>query len=335
VQNGFDYLGSVVYKRESNIVTGIESTSFGGGRINATTNTYDINYFITDHLGSTRVIVGENGNIKEQNDYYPFGLRHENASLISAGGRWGYNGKEKQIVGAINYLDFANRMYDDFLGRWFVQDLLQEKGYSISSYAFSFNNPLVYVDPDGRWGRKIHNQILRTAFANELASGEISKAQFKAILKADKKMDRRENQKPKMSYLHSMRDGTTDQSVEEAKADRDRFVSTEIDNFADATDDDTAFEHLGSALHPISDEDAPSHNWEPWSGSGFLWIKGIKHASREVSSNKKEIAASVEKVKKTYKEAKQKREQKQQEKREQEKRKEEEEENNKNARPWE
>jgi hypothetical protein len=33
-----------------------ESASFGGGRINKTNNAYNINYFITDHLGSTRVI---------------------------------------------------------------------------------------------------------------------------------------------------------------------------------------------------------------------------------------------------------------------------------------
>ncbi|MDR1552842.1 MAG: hypothetical protein LBS69_05200 [Prevotellaceae bacterium] len=42
----------------------------GGGRITKTNSSYDITYFITDHLGSTRVIVGSNGEVKEQNDYY-------------------------------------------------------------------------------------------------------------------------------------------------------------------------------------------------------------------------------------------------------------------------
>ncbi|MDR2292457.1 MAG: DUF6443 domain-containing protein, partial [Prevotellaceae bacterium] len=69
---GFDYLGSFVYARDNDTLT-FESTNFGGGRINKTNNAYDINYFITDHLGSTRVIVGSNGEIKEQKDYYPFG----------------------------------------------------------------------------------------------------------------------------------------------------------------------------------------------------------------------------------------------------------------------
>jgi hypothetical protein len=48
-------------------------------------------------LGSTRVIVDKNGNIKEQKDYYAFGKEHENPNLISSTNRWGFSGKEKQI----------------------------------------------------------------------------------------------------------------------------------------------------------------------------------------------------------------------------------------------
>jgi hypothetical protein len=97
VRNGFDYLGSLVYVNGNNLRT-LESTSFGGGRINKTNNSYDINYFITDHLGSTRIIVDNAGNIKEQKDYYTFGKEHKNSSLMSSTNRWGYNGKEKQTI---------------------------------------------------------------------------------------------------------------------------------------------------------------------------------------------------------------------------------------------
>jgi RHS repeat-associated protein len=110
-----------------------------------------INYFyiLTDHLGSTRAIVDNAGNIKEQKDYYPFGKEHENSSLMSSTNRWGYNGKEKQTVRDLNYLDYINRMYDPEIGRWFVQDPLAEKYYSWSSYNYCMNNPVKYVDPDG------------------------------------------------------------------------------------------------------------------------------------------------------------------------------------------
>ena len=156
VQNGFDYLGSLVYKRESNIVTGMESTSFGGGRINATNSSYDINYFITDHLGSTRVIVDNNGGIKEMIHYYPFGKTWENPNHPAPQTRYLFNGKEKQSMTGLNLLDYGNRMYDPEIARWLVQDMLQEKGYAWSSYVFCFDNPLRFIDQDGRWGEDIH-----------------------------------------------------------------------------------------------------------------------------------------------------------------------------------
>jgi RHS repeat-associated protein len=146
--SGFMYLGSMVYKLENSGLA-LESTSFGGGRVNKTNNTYDINYFITDHLGSTRVIVDNTGNIKEQNDYYPFGMRHNNSLLMVSTNRWGYNGKEKQTIYDLGFLDYGARMNDVFLCRWFVPDPLQEKYYSLSSYNFCANNPLRYIDPFG------------------------------------------------------------------------------------------------------------------------------------------------------------------------------------------
>jgi RHS repeat-associated protein len=52
-----------------------------------------------------------NINIKEQKDYYPFGKEHENANLMSSTNRWGYNGKEKQTIRDLGWLDFSARMY--------------------------------------------------------------------------------------------------------------------------------------------------------------------------------------------------------------------------------
>ncbi|MDR2650859.1 MAG: hypothetical protein LBC68_00895 [Prevotellaceae bacterium] len=146
---GFEYLGTLVYTNNNNTRT-LESTSFGGGRINKASNTYDINYFITDHLGSTRVIVNANGEIKEQKDFYPFGKEHENGNLMTSTNRWGYNGKEKQTIRDLGYWDYSARMLDSETGRWFVIDPLAEKYYSISPYAYCLENPLKYVDPDGK-----------------------------------------------------------------------------------------------------------------------------------------------------------------------------------------
>jgi uncharacterized protein RhaS with RHS repeats len=76
--NGYDYLGSLIYSRSGSVRT-LESAAFGGGRFVNTNNTILPYYYITDHLGSTRVITDNSGNVVERNDYYPFGGKHANS----------------------------------------------------------------------------------------------------------------------------------------------------------------------------------------------------------------------------------------------------------------
>jgi RHS repeat-associated protein len=71
--------------------------------------------------------------------------------LISSTNRYTFSGKEKQIVRDLGYLDFGARMLDSEIGRWFVQDPLQEKFYSWSSYNYCYNNPLKFMDPNGKF----------------------------------------------------------------------------------------------------------------------------------------------------------------------------------------
>ncbi|MDR2408010.1 MAG: hypothetical protein LBE13_07860 [Bacteroidales bacterium] len=126
-----------------------ESTNFGGGRINKTNNAYDINYFITDHLGSTRVILDNAGNIKAQYNYYPFGKQWEDPNLMANTNRYTFSGKEKQTVRDLGFLDFGARMLETEIGRWFVIDPLAEKYYSVSPYVYCSNNPIGRTDPNG------------------------------------------------------------------------------------------------------------------------------------------------------------------------------------------
>ncbi|MFC0345684.1 RHS repeat-associated core domain-containing protein, partial [Epilithonimonas hispanica] len=58
-----------------------------------------------------------------------------------------YNGKELQETGMY---DFGARIYSPDAPHWWQIDELAEKHPEMSPYAYTANNPIMYVDPDGR-----------------------------------------------------------------------------------------------------------------------------------------------------------------------------------------
>lgn len=113
-------------------------------------------YQYKDHLGNVRLSYSKNATtgliaIEDTNDYYPFGLSFINtsASKYSPSTTYKntkYNSKELQESG---FYDYGNRQYMPDTGRWFVIDPLTEKMRRHSPYNYAFNNPIMFIDPDG------------------------------------------------------------------------------------------------------------------------------------------------------------------------------------------
>ncbi len=86
-----------------------------------------------------------------KDDYYPFGLTFNSYQRVTAKQNdYLYNGKELQDELDLNWLDYGARMYDPAIGRWGVVDPLSDSYNQFSPYGYVLNNPLKFIDPDGK-----------------------------------------------------------------------------------------------------------------------------------------------------------------------------------------
>lgn len=84
-------------------------------------------------------------------DYYPFGLSYnasERTGQVEQ--KFLYNGKELQDELSLNWYDYGARMYMPEIGRWGCADPLAETSRRWTPYRYAFDNPLRFIDPDGR-----------------------------------------------------------------------------------------------------------------------------------------------------------------------------------------
>ena len=120
-------------------------------------------YYHSDHLGSSSYITNLDGEVVQHIEYVPFGevFIEERNSIWNT--PYLFNAKEFDEETGLYY--YGARYYDPHLSLWMSTDALKEKVPNVSSYAYTENNPITYVDPDGnfrwkwlaQWSRKWHN----------------------------------------------------------------------------------------------------------------------------------------------------------------------------------
>jgi RHS repeat-associated protein len=111
-------------------------------------------YELTNHLGNVLSVVSDelapNGEAQviSAKDYYPFGMSMPGRSTEGGTYRYGFNGKEKDTETDLN--DFGARFYAANLGRWLSIDPLAAKFPNWSPYNAMNDNPMFFIDPDGK-----------------------------------------------------------------------------------------------------------------------------------------------------------------------------------------
>jgi RHS repeat-associated protein len=148
-----DFIGNFVYENgvpaynvydEGRIVYNPDGTYFGEA-------------FIKDHLGNVRVTCRmDHGQVRvrQVDSYYSFGMNIKGLSQNSTDqvrpNEYLYNGKMIQDEMGLGWLDYGARFYNPVLGRWNSVDPKAEIYTSWSPYNYCYNNPINFIDPDGK-----------------------------------------------------------------------------------------------------------------------------------------------------------------------------------------
>src|SRR5690606_23868849 len=132
-------------------------------------------------IGNNRLVYADlnnNGTIEpateivEENNYYPFGLKHQGYNELPGDGyKYKFLNKEYESSFGLNVTETDFRQYDAALGRFNVMDALSELAPNYTPYRYGFNNPVFWQDATGLF--ETYGQAMKFLEDNNL-NGKIS-----------------------------------------------------------------------------------------------------------------------------------------------------------------
>jgi RHS repeat-associated protein len=146
-----------VYREASGVWTWVQDYVYRDGAHLATVDSSGTRHFHLDHLGSIRLITNSSGTQVALHTYYPFGQEATTSGQDSE--RMKFTGHELDLrdsSGTTDDLYYMHaRHYNLNLGRFLSVDPGRDVDPKIpqawNMYAYVRNNPMKYVDADGRW----------------------------------------------------------------------------------------------------------------------------------------------------------------------------------------
>jgi RHS repeat-associated protein len=135
-----------------------------------------ITYFHNDLAGSPVAASDSTGTIIWRESYRPYGEKLKNEVAGQSNSQW-YTGHRQDAESGLVYM--GARHYDPLIGRFLSIDPVgfsEGNPHSFNRYAYANNNPIKFVDPDGREVVSIDpkSNVRLASYINELAKGKFS-----------------------------------------------------------------------------------------------------------------------------------------------------------------
>ena len=123
------------------------------GRAIYVNGSWQYEFFYTDHLGNTRVAFRANGNqlVKtSETAFDPWGVVLRGAGQVNGvSNRHEYQNKESEKTFGLNRINLGARTYNPTTGRMDRVDNYADKYFGLSTFQYSANNPMRFVDMNG------------------------------------------------------------------------------------------------------------------------------------------------------------------------------------------
>jgi len=105
-------------------------------------------FYHSDHLGSTSWVTDSAKNGVQYCEYLPYGEPFIDQRSTTWSSRYTFSGKERDSETGYSY--FGARYYHSDLSVWLSVDPMSDKYPNLTPYAYCANNPMKFVDPNGR-----------------------------------------------------------------------------------------------------------------------------------------------------------------------------------------
>ena len=107
-------------------------------------------FYHSDHLGSTSYITDDKANITQYDAYLPYGELLVDEHSSSEDLPYKFNGKQFDEETGLYY--YGARYMNPVTSLWYGVDVLTEKYDNVSSYIYCKNNPIAFMDMNGKDG---------------------------------------------------------------------------------------------------------------------------------------------------------------------------------------